>query len=47
MAMPDKIELKYDPNIGIVRLPGYSPDFMPVEALWHWLRQSVTYNHCH
>jgi transposase len=34
-------------NINIVRLPGYSPDFMPVEALWHWLRESVTYNHCH
>jgi transposase len=33
--------------IEIVRLPAYSPDFMPVEALWHWLRESVTYNHCH
>ena len=20
---------------------------MPVEALWHWLREDVTYNHCH
>ena len=30
-----------------VRLPGYSPDFMPVEALWRWLREDVTYNHCH
>jgi hypothetical protein len=20
---------------------------MPVEALWRWLRESVTYNHCH
>jgi transposase len=33
--------------IEIVRLPAYSPDFMPVEALWRWLRESVTYNHCH
>jgi transposase len=28
-------------------LPAYSPDFMPVEALWRWLREDVTYNHCH
>lgn len=28
-------------------LPGYSPDFMPVEALWRWLREDVTYNRCH
>jgi transposase len=28
-------------------LPGYSPDFMPVEALWRWLREDVTYHHCH
>lgn len=34
-------------GIQIVRLPAYSPDFMPVEALWRWLRESVTYNHCH
>jgi transposase len=33
--------------IEIVRLPAYSPDFMLVEALWRWLRESVTYNHCH
>ena len=33
--------------ITLVRLPAYSPDFMPVEALWHWLREEVTYNHCH
>src|SRR5215217_6098148 len=26
---------------------GYSPDFMPVEALWRWLREDVTYHHCH
>ena len=23
------------------------PDLMPVEALWRWLREDVTYNHCH
>ena len=34
-------------DIQIVRLPAYRPDFMPVEALWHWLRENVTYNHCH
>jgi hypothetical protein len=20
---------------------------MPVEALWRWMREEVTYNHCH
>ena len=34
-------------GIEIMRLPAYSPDFMPVEALWRWLREDVTYNHCH
>jgi transposase len=34
-------------DVQIIRLPTYSPDFMPVEALWHWLREHVTYNHCH
>lgn len=29
------------------RRSGYSPDFMPVEALWRWLREDVTYNRCH
>lgn len=28
-------------------LPGYSPDLMPVEPLWRWLREDVTYHHCH
>ncbi len=28
-------------------LPGYSPDRMPVEALWRWLREDATYHHCH
>ncbi len=34
-------------KIELVPLPGYSPDLMPVEALWRWLREDVTYHHCH
>ena len=34
-------------QIELVLLPGYSPDFMPVEALWRWLREDVTYHHSH
>jgi transposase len=34
-------------NITLMPLPGYSPDLMPVEALWRWLREDVTYHHCH
>jgi transposase len=34
-------------QIDLVPLPGYSPDFMPVEALWRWLREDVTYHYCH
>lgn len=34
-------------NITLAPLPGYSPDLMPVEALWRWLREDVTYHHCH
>jgi transposase len=34
-------------NITLMPLPAYSPDLMPVEALWHWLREDVTYHHCH
>ncbi|WP_295402747.1 IS630 family transposase [uncultured Thiocystis sp.] len=33
--------------ITLLPLPSYSPDFMPVEALWRWLREDVTYHHCH
>ncbi len=36
-----------DLGIELVPLPGYSPDLMPVEALWRWLREDVTYHHCH
>jgi hypothetical protein len=24
-----------------------SPDLMPVEALWRWLREDVTHHHCY
>lgn len=34
-------------GIELVPLPGYSPDLMPVEALWKWLREEVTQNRCH
>jgi transposase len=33
-------------DIELMPLPGYSPDLMPVEALWHWLREDVTDHHC-
>src|SRR4051794_1981691 len=34
-------------NIRLMPLPGYSHDLMPVEALWRWLREDITYHHCH
>jgi transposase len=34
-------------NITLMPLPGYSPDLMAVEPLWRWLREDVTYQHCH
>src|SRR3954452_22063164 len=34
-------------DITLMPLPGYSPDLMPVEELWHWLREDVTDHHCH
>ena len=34
-------------GIDLVPFPAYSPDFMPVEALWRWLREEVTYGYCH
>jgi transposase len=34
-------------NIHLEPLPSYSPDLMPVEALWRWVREDVTYHHCH
>ena len=40
-------EAAADLGIALAPLPGYSPDLMPVEALWHWLREDVTSHHCH
>ena len=34
-------------GIALEPLPGYSPDFMPVEALWRWLFEDVTDTPCH
>lgn len=34
-------------QINLEPLPGYSPDFMPVEHLWQWLRENVTYHTCY
>ena len=34
-------------EIELVPLPSYSPDFMPVEHLWQWLREDVAYHTCH
>ena len=34
-------------DITLMPLPGYSPDLMPVEALWRWLREDVTSHHGH
>ncbi len=34
-------------DIGLLPLPGYSPDFMPVEHLWQWLREDLTYHICY
>jgi transposase len=34
-------------NIHLQPLPSYSPDLMAVEPLWRWLREDVTYHHCH
>jgi transposase len=34
-------------DIPLQPLSGYSPDFMPVEHLWQWLREDVTYHICH
>lgn len=36
-----------DLNIKLEPLPAYSPDFMPVEHLWQWLREDVTYHTCY
>ena len=33
-------------GIQLIQLPGYSPDFMPVEELWSWLRRELNDLHC-
>jgi transposase len=35
-----------DLRIRLVRLPAYSPDFNPDEAIWGWVREEVTANAC-
>lgn len=34
-------------DILVEPLPAYSPDFMPVEHLWQWLRSDITYHACY
>lgn len=34
-------------GIELWNLPAYSPDLMPVERLWVWVRQQLTALHCH
>jgi transposase len=34
-------------QIKVLPLPGYRPDFMPVEHLWQWVREEVTYHTCY
>ena len=34
-------------DMTLAPLPAYSPDFMPVEHLWQWLREDVTYHACY
>ena len=34
-------------QIELEPLPAYSPDFMPVEHLWQWLREDITYHTCY
>jgi putative transposase len=33
-------------RLTLVALPAYSPDFNSDEAIWNWVRQEVTANHC-
>ena len=40
-------EAASDLGIRLQPLPAYSPDFMPVEHLWQWLREDVTYHTCY
>lgn len=40
-------QVAQDLQITLEPLPPYSPDFMPVEHLWQWLREDVTYHTCY
>ncbi len=40
-------KLDIDQLIHLEPLPGYSPNFMPVEHLWQWLREDITYHTCY
>ena len=33
-------------HLGLVNLPGYSPDFNADEAIWGWVREEATGNRC-
>jgi transposase len=35
-----------DLHLRLARLPAYSPDFNPDEAIWGWVREEVTANTC-
>ena len=34
-------------QINVLPLSAYSPDFMPVEHLWQWVQEDVTYHTCY
>ena len=41
-----RAQLAADRDLRVVRLPAYSPDFNPDEAIWAWAREEVTANTC-
>ena len=45
--MPQPMAWFYSAVDTLAPLSGYSPDLMPVEPLWHWLREDLTYHHGH
>ena len=36
-----RLDIKFRP------LPAYNPALMPVELTWRWLREDLTFQHCH
>ena len=42
LAQDKAVEL----GLELVFLPGYSPDLNPIEGLWKWMREEVTYAYC-